>query len=72
MKTKAVLMLMALVLVAATQVHGDPEPGYNTRSCTASGYFCMLPQRCRGSQLSSYNCRARGHVCCSSQSSYYG
>nr|AKS26291.1 panulirin-3 precursor [Panulirus argus] len=72
MKNKAVLMLMALFLVAVTQVHGDPEPSYKARSCTAYGYFCMIPPRCRGTVVANHWCRARGHICCSSPSNVYG
>nr|F6KSI8.2 RecName: Full=Panusin; AltName: Full=Defensin-like peptide 7; Short=PaD7; Flags: Precursor [Panulirus argus]ALQ10737.1 Panusin precursor [Panulirus argus] len=60
MKTKAVLMLMLLVLVAATLVQGEPEPSYvgdcgsNGGSCVSSycpygnrlNYFCPLGRTC--------------------------
>nr|WCK83816.1 defensin [Panulirus homarus] len=39
MKTKAIVMLMLLVLVAATLVQGEPEPSYFS-SCRRNGGSC--------------------------------
>nr|ACM62358.1 defensin 2 [Panulirus japonicus] len=59
MKTKAIVMLMLLVLVAATLVQGEPEPSY-ILDCRTNGGRCVtgycsntLPYSCGG-----------GAICC--------
>nr|ACM62357.1 defensin 1 [Panulirus japonicus] len=61
MKTKAIVMLMLLVLVAATLVQGEPEPSY-FNDCGSNGGSCTRGY-CSYSNRLPYTC-SLGRTCC--------